>query len=337
MNHQSRRQFVQHSLSLAALSLLSGCGVVPLPWQPTPSRPRIPRIGYLAQMTTAPSELEAFRDGLHQLGYVEGQSIVIEVRRSEGTEQFAAPAAELVALPVELIVTSGGPVSTQAVMGATRTIPIVLPASPDPVRSGLVASLARPGGNVTGLSAQAPEAQGKLLQLLRELAPGVSRITYLAPTAGAEAAGVLREAEQAAQLLGVELLTPNIRTAADLADAFAMSIDHHAEALWAGSSPLIGGEVIRIVEFATAQRLPVLSQTRSFAEAGGLLSYGPNRLAQFRRAATYVDRILKGANPAEMPVEQPTEFELVINIKTAQALGLSIPPTVLAQATEIIQ
>jgi putative ABC transport system substrate-binding protein len=189
---------------------------------------------------------------------------------------------------------------------------------------------------VTGLSTLAPQGSGKRLQLLGERAPGISRVMFLSST-GAEATGILLEAQQAAQVLGVELLAPRVTTVADLPDAFQMAIGDEAEALWMGSSPLLGGEVVRIMEFATTHRLPVLSHTRIFADAGGLIYYGPNQLAQFRRAAIYVDRILKGAQPADMPVEQPTEFELVINLKTAHTLGLTVPRSVLDQTTEVIQ
>jgi ABC-type uncharacterized transport system substrate-binding protein len=331
---QSRRRFLQGSLALTGCGLLSACGGAALPW---PQSAKIPRIGYLTLTNTDAAEIVAFSEGLRELGYVEGQNIAIEVRLAESLEQVPARAAELVALPVDLILTSGGGADTQAAMGATSTIPIVFTASPDPVRIGLVASLARPGGNVTGLSALGPQAPAKRLQLLRELAPGVSRVMFLAPTAGSEATGALQEARQAAQLLGVQLLTPTILTVADLADALRMAIVDHAEALWVTGSPLINSERGRIMEFAMAERLPVLSQTRIYADAGGLISYGPNRLAQYRRAATYVDKILKGARPADLPVEQPTTFECVINLKTAQALGLTIPQSVMLQATEVIQ
>jgi len=291
----------------------------------------------LTLTTTAVAELEAVRDGLRELGYVDGQSISIEVRRSESIEQFAAPAGELVALPVDVILTSGGTGSTQAAMDATSTIPIVFASASDPVRSGLVASLARPGGNVTGLSSLAPQAMGKRLQLLRELVPGVTRVLFLTNTAGAESTGGTQEAEQAAQSLGIQLLVPNVGAVADLPGAFQMAVAGHAEALWVSPSPFIGGAVGRIAEFATGARLPLLSGTRIFVDAGGLLSYGPNQLAQFRRAALYVDRILKGSSPADMPVEQPTEFDLIINLKAAQALGITVPRSILEQATEVIQ
>jgi putative ABC transport system substrate-binding protein len=332
----SRRLVIKGGLSLATLGLLSGCGAVSRPGQPVSRGPKVSRIGYLTQMTTAAAELEAFRDGLRELGYVEGQNLSVEVRRTETPEQFPALAAELVALPVDLIVTPGGTRDTLAAMSATRTIPVVFTASPDTVRTGFIVSLARPGGNVTGLSTLAPQASGKRLELLRELAPGISRVMFISST-GADATGILLEAEQAAKLLGVDLLAPKVYTVADLPDAFHMAIVDRAEALWTSSSPLLGGEVVRIMEFAMAQRLPVLSQTRTFTDAGGLIYYGSNRLVQFHRAATYVDRILKGANPAEMPVEQPTEFELIINLRTAKALGVTVPRAVLDQATEVIQ
>jgi putative ABC transport system substrate-binding protein len=285
----------------------------------------------------AAAEIAAFRDGLGELGYVEGQNIAIDVRTSDSPEQYAVPAAELVALPVDLILTPAGGTNAEAAMAATSTIPIVFAAAPDPVRTGLVASLARPGGNVTGLSSLTPQLLGKSLQLLLDLAPGVSPILFLTRTAGDEATGATQEAKQAAQLLGVQLLVPTTATVGDLPAAFQLAIDEHAEALWVTASPQMNTQVGLIMAFATAHRLPVLSQTRIFADAGGLIFYGPNRLAQFRRAATYVDKILKGAKPGDLPVEQPTTFEFVINLKTARALGLIIPDSVLQQATEVIQ
>jgi putative ABC transport system substrate-binding protein len=333
----SRRQFVQGGFAIACLSLLAGCGVVPLPWQRASAGSKVPRIGYLTTVTTPPAEIQAFRDGLLELAYQEGENITLVVGIAESIEQIPDRAAELVALPVDLLMTSGAAGDTQAAMDATRTIPIVFAAAPDPVRTGFVASLARPGGNLTGLSTLAPQASGKRLQLLREVMPGISRVIFISPTAGAEATGILPEARLAAQSLGIQILVPNISTVADLPEAFQMAIAERAEAIWMSSSPLLSSEVTRIMEFAMAERLPVLSQTRIFADDGGLIYYGSNRLAQFRRAATYVDRILRGANPADMPVEQPTEFELVINLKSAQALGLTIPQSVLAQATEVIQ
>ena len=328
---QTRRQFVQGSLALAGFGLLAGCGGVSVPAQ---LPPKIPRVGYLGS-TTAAAEIEALRDGLHELGHVEGRSLVIEERWAESNEQLPALAAELVGLPVDLIVTGGTP-ATQAVMGATRTIPIVFLNSGDPVQAGLVASLARPGGNVTGLSSQQAQTGGKRLQLLREMVPGVSRVMFLTAESG-QATGSLREAQLAAQALGVQLFSATVGSAEELPSAFEMAVLNQAEALLLTGTPLLIAERGRIVEFATAARLPLIAQDRAVVADGGLGAYGPSSFAQRRRAATYVDKILKGARPADLPVEQPTEFEFVINLKTAQALGLTIPPSVLQQATEVIQ
>jgi putative ABC transport system substrate-binding protein len=327
----SRRHLVRCSIPLAGLTIASGCGLVPRAHQ----QPRTPRVGFLT-LRTVTDGLEAFRDGLRELGYIEGQTITIEERRAESNEQFPALAAELVGLPVDLIVTAGAAPSTGAVMAATRTIPIVFAATPDPVGSGFVASLARPGGNVTGLSNQANQITGKRLELLREIVPGVSRIVHLTDTVASEATGGPREARQAAELLGMQFLTPTIHTAADLPAALEMAIHDHADAVSVAGPALMLAERERIVDFAMSARLPLIAQDGPFAEAGGLLSYGPSRLDLYRRAAVYVDKILKGAKPADLPVEQPTVFDLVINLKTAQTLGLTIPQSVMQQATEVI-
>jgi putative ABC transport system substrate-binding protein len=249
--HMGRRRLLQSSLTLAGLGLLTGCGALPAPGQ---QPPQVPRIGYLTGATTAAAEFEAFRAGLRELGYVEGQNIVIEVRRSESTEHSQALVAEFVALPVDLILTPAGGIDTEAAMRATSTIPIVFAAAPDPVRNGYVASLPRPGGNVTGVSGLSPQLHGKGLQLLRELIPGVSRVMFLAPTAGAAANGALQAAEQSAQALGMQLLTPTIGTVGDLPEALRLAIAERAEALWAGASPQMNGAVGQIMAFATAER-----------------------------------------------------------------------------------
>jgi putative ABC transport system substrate-binding protein len=330
---RTRRCFLQGSLALVGLGLFSGCGGLPLPGrQPA----KILRIGFLG-LTTVVDVLEAFRDGLRELGYVEGRTVVIEARWAESNEQFPTLAAELVGLPVDLIVAAGLAPSIQAAMGATRTIPIVFAATGDPVGAGFVASLARPGGNVTGLSTLGAQTRGKGLQLLRELVPGPSRVLYLGDTVAGEATGNSREVREAALSLGVQLLTPTIRGAGDLPAAFELAVVEHAEALLVTGAPLLVAERGRIAEFATAARLPSMFQEREFVTAGGLMAYGPNRLAMYRRAAVYVDKILQGAKPADLPVEQPTEFDFVINLKTATALGLAIPQSVLQQATEVIQ
>jgi putative ABC transport system substrate-binding protein len=244
-------------------------------------------------------------------------------------------AEELVRLPVDLIVASGS-AAIRAAMGATRTIPIVFPASADPVQSGHVDSLARPGRNATGLSLLGPQVTGKRLELLREMVPGLARVMFLTETAASESAGNLQEAREAARLQGVQLLEPDVRTAEDLPAALQVAAAQ-AQALLPSGTALITRERAQIVGFAVANRLPLMSADRFFTEAGGLASYGTNRLSLYHRAATYVDKILKGANPAELPVEQPTDFEFVVNLTTARAIGMTIPPSVLQQANEIIQ
>ena len=337
MSRLSRRRLLQGSVGLAGLSLIAGCGVVPLRWQQTT---KLPRIGYLG-LSPVTRSFELFRDGLRDLGYVEGQTIVIEARWAESTEQLPALAGELVSLPVDVLV-AGGTTQVKAAMDATRVIPIVFPNIGDPVGSGFVASLARPGGNVTGLSDLSVQAAGKRVQLLREVLPGVSRVLYLTDTAVDEVNGSLGlgAVREAARSVGIQLLTPAIRTAADLSTAFDMATVERAEALLASETPLIASDSEvgrRIVEFATVARLPLMSKNPPFVVAGGLISYGVNTDTLFRRAATYVDKILKGARPADLPIEQVTEFTLAINLRTAQTLGLTIPPSVLAQATEVIQ
>jgi putative ABC transport system substrate-binding protein len=313
---------------LAGLGLLAGWGLPLL--QPA----KIPGIGYLGSDPAAP-EHEAFRQGLGELGYVEGRNVAIEYRWAERTDQFPALAAELVGLGLDAIVAAGGSQSVLAAKRATSITPIVFTSASDPVQTGLVASLNRPGGNVTGLSDLAPLVQGRRLQILREIAPRVSRVAYL--TSGSNVAPDFTEAQAAAATLGLQFQGLPVRGPEELQGAFAAIRREHAEALWVAGSPLIVAQREAIVGFATEVGLPLLSQDRSFPEAGGLLSYGPSRPAKFRRVATYVDKILKGAKPADLPVEQPTTFDFVINLKTAEVLGLTIPQSVLQQATEIIQ
>lgn len=331
----TRRRLLWSGLALAGLGLLAGCEGPSLA-RPLGARTRVPRIGYLG-VDSAAGELEAFRDGLRELGQIEGQTFVMEVRWAQSNEQFPGLAADQVGLPVDLIVTAGAGPATQAAIDATRTIPIVFAPAPDPVRTGFVSSLAHPGGNVTGVSNQAPQVQGKRLQLLREIVPGASRVLVLTVTALSRASGALQEMEEAAQPLGLQLLTPDISTGADLRAALELAVRDRVGAVFATGQPQILRERRPIVEFTTANRLPVLAQDRAFTEVGGLISYGPSRLALSRRAAAYADKILKGASPADLPVEQPTVFDLVVNLKAAQVLGLTIPDSVLQQATEVIR
>ena len=302
---------------------------------------KVARIGYLSPNLAANRHMqEAFRQGLRDLGYVEGRNLVIEYRDAEGkADRLPALAAELVALKVDVIVAAGPPAALAAKQ-ATRTLPIVFASSGDPVTSGLVTSLARPGGNVTGLSAVAPELVGKCLEQLKQAVPGVSRVAVLWQPGGLGERTdkyILKEAEVAARALGVRLQFVEARGPADFDRAFSDMTRARAGALTVLSTPMFVSERRRLVDLAAKNRLPAVYPWREFVDAGGLMSYGPNLADMFRRAATYVDKILKGAKPADLPVEQPTKFELVINLKTAKALGLTIPPSLLGRADEVIQ
>jgi putative tryptophan/tyrosine transport system substrate-binding protein len=302
---------------------------------------KVPRIGYLSPgFATDPMRerfLEAFRQGLWELGYVEGQNIAIESRWTEGKDdRLPALAADLVRSKVDVIVATSGP-ATRAVQLTTRTIPIVMSLVNDPVGSGLVASLARPGGNVTGLTVMSPDLAGKQLQLLKEVVPEVSRVAVLRNPDNPAGTAMLREAEAAAQALGVQLQTLEARNPPEIDSAFAAMTRERAGALLILPDGVFLSQRSQIAELAMKRRLPSIRQSSAFPEAGGLMSYGANYLDLERRAATFVDKILKGAKPADLPVEQPTTFELVINLKTAEALGLTIPPSLLFQATEVIR
>ena len=302
---------------------------------------KIARIGYLATNPATSQHLrEAFLQGMGDLGYVEGRNLVIEYRDAEGkVERLPALAAELVALKVDVIVASGT-LAALAAKQATRTLPIVFSPAGDPVGSGLVTSLARPGGNVTGLSAFAPELVGKRLELLKQAVPGVSRVAVLwQPGAFGERVEMdtLKRVEVAARDLGVPLQFVEARGPADFDRAFSDMTRARAGALTVLATNMFNSERRRLVELAAEKRLPALYSARELVDAGGLMSYGANLAELNRRAATYVDRILKGAKPADLPVEQPTKFELIINLKTANALGLTIPQSVLGRADEVIQ
>jgi putative tryptophan/tyrosine transport system substrate-binding protein len=302
---------------------------------------KVPRIGYLETNRAASPHLsEAFRQGLRDLGYVEGRNVVIESRDAEGKfERFPALAAELVALKVDVIVVAGTP-GTLAAKQATRTLPIVFAAASDPVGSGLVTSLARPGGNITGLSLLTPELVGKRLEQLTQAVPGVSRVVVLwQPSGHGEGTDkdMLKGADAAARALGVRLQVVEARGPADFDRAFSDMTRARAGALTVLPSSMFNSERSRLVDLAAKNRLPAVYPWREFVDAGGLMAYGPNLADLYRRAATYVDKILKGAKPGDLPVEQPTKFELVINLKTAKALGLTIPQSLLQRADEVIQ
>jgi putative ABC transport system substrate-binding protein len=300
---------------------------------------KVARIGFLspASSTTAPHVVEAFRQGLRDLGYVEGQNIVVEYRYANGkAEALPDLAAELVSLKVDVIVASGTP-GPLAAKSATKTIPIVMASAGDPVRTGLVASLARPGGNVTGLSTLTPDLGGKRLQLVKELLPGVSRVAVLWNAANPYTVLLVREIEAAARTLRVQIQSLEVRVPDDFQNVLPTAISGGAGALVVVDDPLTVSSRTRIVSFAAQHRLPAMYGFREFAEAGGLMTFGANLADLYRRAPVYVDKILKGAKPADLPVEQPTKFDLVINLKTAKALGLTVPPSLLARADQVIE
>jgi putative ABC transport system substrate-binding protein len=280
----------------------------------------------------------AFKAGLREHGWVENENLVFVFRYSEGRpERYSRLAAELVALKPDLIATGLGEPAIRAVKEATATIPIVMAVASDPVGSGLVASLARPGGNVTGLSILAPAVGGKRLQLLREAVPKVSRVAVLWNAAYPSKEHELKETEAAARTLGIILEPVEVRGPDDFDKAFAAIRRARPDAAIVFSEPLTLTHWRRIVDFVTNNRLPMISEMKEFAEKGALMTYGASLPDLFRRAAGYIDRILKGAKPDDLPVEQPTKFELVINLKTAKALGLTIPPSLLLRADEVIQ
>jgi putative ABC transport system substrate-binding protein len=295
------------------------------------------RLGYLSLSSGPGYGTEAFLRGLRELGYVEGRNIIIEYRWAAGKkERLPELAAELVRLKVEVIVTAVTP-AAEAAKRATSTIPIVMPVVGDPVGSGLVASLARPGGNVTGLTLMSTELAGKRLQLVRELLPKATRVAVLAYRGTSATRLFVEEMRGRAQQMGLQLVVQEVNEAGDLPGAFAAMQRERAQALVVQVSPLTGDNAERIVGLAAQHRLPAMYEVRSFVEAGGLVSYGPSLPEMFHRAAFYVDKILKGAKPADLPVEQPTKFELIINLKTAKALGLSIPESLRFRADEVIQ
>ncbi len=301
---------------------------------------KIARIGWLGDRPAAGPRLEAFFQGLRDLDYVEGRNLVIEYRYAEGKpERYPALAAELVALKVDVIV-SANTLGTLAAKQATKTIPIVFIGAADPVQSGLVASLARPGGNATGLSALSPELVGKCLELLTQAVSGVSRVAVLwEPGAQGERTDkdMLKGADVAARALGMRLQFVEARGPAEFDRAFSDMTRARADALTVLGSAMFNNERRRLVDLAAKHRLPAVYSGRVSVDAGGLMSYGPNIADLWRRAATYVDKILKGAKPADLPVEQPTKFELIINLKTAKGLGITIPQSLLGRADEVIQ
>jgi ABC-type uncharacterized transport system substrate-binding protein len=322
-------------LSILFIITMTGWGIA----APVQQQARIPRIGFLFIGSKDQPHLEPFRQGLRELGYVEGKNILIEYRFAEGKlDALPVLAAELVRLNVDVILTTTLQAS-RVVLQTTHKVPIVAVGSGDPVRDGLVKSLARPGGNLTGLSSSAgPGMIGKRLELLKEAVPRISRVgTPWSPQAGPIADVELEEAKTVANALGIQIQPYKITDAGDIDRAFDALKKLRADALLIPGAPLMTQNSKRIAELALKLRLPSIYQTRQFVEDGGLMAYGVNFSDLYRRAPAYVDKILRGANPGDLPVEQPRKFEFVINLKTANQIGLTIPPNVLARADKIIR
>jgi ABC-type uncharacterized transport system substrate-binding protein len=317
------------------ITILGGAAVVG-PLAAEAQQPAVPVIGFLGSDASAWSPwTAAFVERLHALGWIKGHTIAIEYRWSEGRpERVAEIAAEFVRLKVDVIVTNGDAAPT--VKRATAVIPIVFVLANDPVGGGLVASLARPGGNATGLSNQQSDLAGKRLELLREVVPRLRRLAIMGNVGFAQAVLVLGEAQAAARTLGFEVAPLEIRRAEDIAPAFE-ALKVQVDALYVVGDALTVANRMRIITLALGARLPTIFNTRDYVQAGGLMSYGPNFSDQFRRTAEIVDKILRGAKPGDIPVEQPTKFDLAVNLTTAKALGLTVPEIVLARADEVIE
>ena len=319
------------------ICLLTTALLSTVPFVEAQQPPKVPRIGLLGQAPPTDPQVEAFRQGLHDLGYVEGKNILIEYRHTEGKpDRLPGLAAELVRLKLDVIVVSGA-LATSAAKNATREIPIVMAVAGDPVGSGHVASLGRPGGNITGLTNLAPELGGKRLELLKEVIPGLSRVAILSDPTNPIFTLQLREVESAAQALKLQLQILEVRDSNDIDSAFGAAKKGRAGAVGTLASAFLGSHRQKLVDSAEKSRLPTMYHNSGFVEVGGLMSYGVNNADLYRRAATYVDKILKGTKPADLPVEQPTKFELVINLKTAKQIGVTIPPNVLVRADKVIR
>ena len=330
MYTHSRRRLLQGSLALAGLSLLSGCD----------KGPKASRIGFLAVGSREGRAflIEGFLQGLREHGYIEGQNIVIEYRFSgDRNDRLPELAAELVALKVDLIVASGSPASFAA-SRVTDTIPIVMGSlNADPVATGLIASLAHPGGNITGITEMAPQLSGKRLQLLKEIIPSLSRVAVFWNPLNPAYDPILKDLAAAAQTMGAELQRLEVRVPEDFEGAFEAARKQRAGALILPGDPLVTNRPKVVADLALEYQLPTMVENKEMAVAGALLSLGPNIVDSYRRSATHVDKILKGAKPGDLPMEQPTKFDLFVNLNTARALGMTIPQSVIVQATHVIQ
>ena len=329
-----RRDFLRGGLAVTGAGLLAGCGIL---FGPAGRSARLQRIGYLGSGSAISNatNLAAFLEGLHELGWVDGQDFGFEQRFTEGVEErLPELAAELVRLDLDVIL-AGGTAAVHAVGQATRTIPIVFTAAGiDPVADGLIASLARPGGNITGLTTYAGQENAKRLQLLREAFPNVSRVAVLWNQNGV---AFFRETESAAQSLGVPIISMELRTPSELDSVLDGAIAGRADGLIVVAGAALALLAPRIVEFSTRHRLPSMYSASPFIAAGGLIVFAASNMENNRRASVYVDKILKGANPGDLPIERPAKYDFVVNLKTARAAGLTIPQSILAEASEVIQ
>jgi putative tryptophan/tyrosine transport system substrate-binding protein len=327
----SRRQVVQ-AAGVAGVGLLAGCGRLPWPGQ---QAAKVPRIGFLKQPPLL-DYMDAFLDGMREHGYVEGETFLLDYRYVEQVSQLPDVASELVNIPVDVLVCPN-PAAVEAARQVTSTIPIIFVTVANPITMGYAEGLRRPGGNMTGTSQLAPGVTGKRLQILREIDPRIARVGVFLTPENQTSWGQWQDTQEAAQLLGLELLPLEVHQPADFEAAFGMALSGGADALFLPIAQLLMPQMPLIAQFAAAHRIPSIAFQREFPDAVGLMSHGASIPVLYRRAAYYVDKILKGAKPAEIPVEQPTTFDFIINAKTAQALGLTIPPHVLLQATEVIQ
>jgi len=315
------------------ITFLGGAAAWPVAARAQRPPVRMPRIGIIDDEPV----WDSFRQGLRDFGYIENQNIAIEYRSAEGkVDRLAQAARELVSIPVDVIVVTGSP-ATRAVRQATSTIPIVAIGVGDPLRAGFAVSLARPGGNMTGLSSLSPDLIGKRLEILRECIPAVARVAFLWNPDNDSNLAFLDDLIVAVPALGLELTSAPIRNADEFEGTFAAVLQRRPSAALVTGDPLLRRHQNRIIDFVAKNRLPAMYQEKEWVAAGGLLSYGPSLPDLFRRGVSYVHRILEGAKPADLPIEQPTRFELVINLKTAKALGLTVPPNLLAAADEVIE